>query len=71
MNKRRLKIGFASLIGAVALGLTITAVSSNGLCLFFPLKNSKVSFSCNKSTYYSTSMTNFTSWKAIVDKFGQ
>lgn len=30
MNKRRLKIGFASLIGAVTLGLTITAVSSNG-----------------------------------------
>ena len=45
------------------------AGNSNGLCCFFPLNNG-TSYTCQKSTYYSTSMTNFTNWRSIVNSYG-
>ena len=49
MDKRRLKIGFASLIGAVTLGLTITAVSSNGGFAFSKTDGGLYSITLNSS----------------------
>ena len=45
------------------------AGNSNGLCCFFPMKDGS-GYTCEKSTYYSTSQTNFTNWRSIVNSYG-
>ena len=46
------------------------AGNANGLCCFFPLKDSS-GYTCNTSSVYTTSETNFTNWRSIVTTHGQ
>ena len=41
------------------------AGDSNGLSIFFPLSSN-----CGKSVIYTTSQTNFTNWRSIVNSYG-
>ena len=45
------------------------AGNSYGLCCFFPMKDGS-GYTCSTSTYYSTSQTNFSSWREIVTTYG-
>jgi hypothetical protein len=54
---------FSNLVGYSSCGRG--AGNSNGLCMFF-----SISSSCSKSTYYSSSQTNFSNWRALVSTYG-
>ena len=45
------------------------AGNSNGLCCFFPMKDGS-GYTCNTSTVYTSSETNFTNWRSIVTSYG-
>ncbi len=45
------------------------AGNSYGLCCFFPMKDGS-GYTCNTSSVYTSSQTNFTSWRSIVTSYG-
>ena len=45
------------------------AGNSNGLCCFFPMKDGS-GYTCNTSSVYTSSQTNFTNWRSIVTSYG-
>ena len=45
------------------------AGNSYGLCCFFPMLDGS-GYSCNTSTVYTSSQTNFTNWRSIVTTYG-
>ena len=45
------------------------AGNSYGLCCFFPMKDGS-GYTCNTSSVYTSSQTNFTNWRSIVTSYG-
>lgn len=45
------------------------AGNSYGLCCFFPMKDGS-GYTCNTSSVYTASQTNFTNWRSIVTSYG-
>ena len=45
------------------------AGNSYGLCCFFPMKDGS-GYTCNTSSVYTSSQTNFTNWRSIVTTYG-
>lgn len=45
------------------------AGNSYGLCCFFPMKDGS-GYTCNTSSVYTSSQTNFTNWRSIVNSYG-
>ena len=45
------------------------AGNSYGLCCFFPMKDGS-GYTCNTSSVYKASETNFTNWRSIVNSYG-
>lgn len=45
------------------------AGNSYGLCCFFPMKDGS-GYTCSTSSVYTSSQTNFTNWRSIVNSYG-
>ena len=45
------------------------AGNSYGLCCFFPMKDGS-GYTCNTSSVYTSSQTNFSNWRSIVNSYG-
>ena len=45
------------------------AGNSYGLCCFFPMTDGS-GYTCNTSSVYTASQTNFTNWRSIVTSYG-
>lgn len=58
---------FSSLVAYSKAGTK--AGNSYGLCCFFPMKDGS-GYTCNTSSVYTSSQTNFTNWRSIVNSYG-
>lgn len=58
---------FANLVAYSKAGTK--AGNSYGLCCFFPMKDGS-GYTCNTSSVYTASQTNFTNWRSIVTSYG-